>query len=110
MSRDDYFVISYKILKYLYQCLKKGTTPREDEISAEAFNIEPSYWDNIMLDLDEEGYIQGGSIKRALGGRICISFTNLRISAKGIQHIYENTIFEKVKAFLKDIKDMTPGI
>lgn len=27
MAKDDYFVVVYKILKYLYECLKKGEKP-----------------------------------------------------------------------------------
>ena len=26
MAKDDYFVLVYKILKYLYKCLKSGTS------------------------------------------------------------------------------------
>lgn len=25
MSKDDYFVLAYKLLRYLYRCLKEGT-------------------------------------------------------------------------------------
>ena len=27
MAKDDYFVVMYKILAYLYQCLKDGVKP-----------------------------------------------------------------------------------
>lgn len=27
MARDDYFVIVYQLMKYLYECLKRGEKP-----------------------------------------------------------------------------------
>ena len=29
MAKDDYFVIVYRLLKYLYDCLKKSEKPNE---------------------------------------------------------------------------------
>ena len=33
MSKDDYFVLAYKLLRYLYRCLKEGTPASWDIIA-----------------------------------------------------------------------------
>ena len=46
MAKDDYFVIVYQILSYLYQRLKRGESVDARMISAESdlYTIPRSYW------------------------------------------------------------------
>lgn len=39
MAQNDYFVIVYQVLKYLYECLKKGEKPEACYFTASAYNI-----------------------------------------------------------------------
>ena len=39
MAQNDYFVIVYRILKYLYDCLKKGEKPEVEYLAASIYNI-----------------------------------------------------------------------
>ena len=55
MAKDDYFVIAYRILSYLYVCFKAGERPDMDCISADVLHISTGYWFNIMRSLTEEG-------------------------------------------------------
>lgn len=59
MAKDDYFVLAYRILSYLYACFKAGEQPDMDCISADVLHIPVGYWFNIMRSLTEEGYIVG---------------------------------------------------
>lgn len=59
MAKDDYFVLAYRILSYLYACFKAGERPDMDCISADVLHIPVGYWFNIMRSLTEEGYIVG---------------------------------------------------
>jgi hypothetical protein len=34
MAKDDFHFIAYRILKYLYECLKKGEKPEEAFLTA----------------------------------------------------------------------------
>ena len=34
MAQNDYFVIVYRVLKYLYDCLKKGEKPEAEYLVA----------------------------------------------------------------------------
>ncbi len=46
MSKDDYFVIVYQILSYLYVQLKKGADiePKMIEYDGPLFSINKKYW------------------------------------------------------------------
>ena len=37
MAQNDYFVIVYQVLKYLYECLKKGEKPEACYLTASAY-------------------------------------------------------------------------
>lgn len=43
MAKDDYYVIVYKILAYLYDCLKQGEEPQSNMIAynGSLFHIHP---------------------------------------------------------------------
>ncbi len=51
MSRDDYFVIVYQVLKYLYDCLKKGERPDKDLLNEDEYSIPKQYWEYILISL-----------------------------------------------------------
>ena len=53
MAKDDYFVLAYRILSYLYACFKAGERPDMDCISADVLHIPVGYWFNIMRSLTE---------------------------------------------------------
>ncbi len=113
MARDDYFVIVYKILKYLYECLKLGETPDIYNIlTAETYGVNQSYFEYIITELFEEGYIKGVSMINSIG-RVTptIKITpNITIKPKGIEYLQDNSTIAKAKNFLKEIKETVPGL
>lgn len=86
MARDDYYVIVYKILSYLYQCLKLGK------------KIDEEYISNVQYD-------------RTWCGEIIISnLDQAQITPKGIEYLDDNSLMEKAKKFLKETKEIMPFI
>ena len=113
MARDDYFVIVYKILTYLYTCLKNGENPDiYNVLTAESYGINQSYFDYIIAELLEAEYIKGVSTLNSLGrSKPLIKITgNIAIKPKGIEYLQENSAFAKVKNFIKEIKETIPGL
>ena len=53
MSKDDYFVIVYKILDYQYSCLKNCESADMDYLKCETddFPVGLSYWEYIFEHL-----------------------------------------------------------
>ena len=93
MSKDDYFVLAYRILSYLYACFKAGEQPDMDCISADVLHIPVGYWFNIMRSLTEEGYIVGLVFPASIGSAVSVKVIDLRITQKGIEFLQENSKF-----------------
>lgn len=113
MSRDDYYVIAYKILAYLYVQLKQGRDIDPEMISynSKLLNINERYWTYIIENLVDQGYIEHvvfgdfGEWERKV-----MDMSACRITPAGIEYLCENRTIEKAKRFLKDAKEITPFI
>lgn len=106
MAKDDYHIIVYQILEYLYQCLKSGNFPNIDgmDIYRERANINNRYWQYVLIHLFEDGYIEGASIVPVVGTREKqIRFNpDFAITPKGIGYLEENSLIQKAKKFAID--------
>ncbi|MDO4301535.1 MAG: YjcQ family protein [Clostridia bacterium] len=113
MARDDYFVVVYKILVYLYNCLKLGEPPDVyNVLTAENYGINQNYFEYIFTELLEEGYIKGVSTFKVIGkASPSIKLTSsITIKPKGIEYLQENSALAKAKDFIKEIKEIVPGL
>lgn len=113
MAKDDYHVIVYQILAYLYQQLKKGNDvdPKKLEHDSNFLSINKKYWKYIMINLAKEGYIDGIVIEETIDDVIEIyNLEDCQITPKGIEYLTDNSTMEKAKNFFKDIKDIVPFI
>lgn len=111
MAKDDYHVIVYKILAYLYMRLKNGEEVEAEQLmyNGNLFNINRKYWVYILYNITECGYIKGlTNIKVGDGYYLKEQFKNCEITPKGIEYLCENSTIEKAKQFFKDVKDITP--
>lgn len=110
MAKDDYFVIVYRLLKYLYECLKKSKTPSNEVLGADYFRIENDYWEYIIRNLVNDGYVEGAVLFPVLGkvDKAVKIGMNFRVTPKGIQYLEENSMFQKIKEAVKDISDIIP--
>ena len=81
LAKDDYYVIVYKLLSYLYSCLKKCTYVDIENIR-----------DVIKLDILYIGDInENVKINK-----------NIRIKPKGIEFLESNSFVAKAKEFIKE--------
>ena len=113
MAKDDYYVIAYKILAYLYKQLKNGEEIDPEMLMYDGglFQINRTYWVYIFDNLTERGYIRGlHNIKVGNGSLIREQLPYCEITPLGIDYLCDNSLIEKAKQFLKDVKDITPFI
>ena len=116
MAKDDYHVIVYQILSYLYQQLKSGAPVDEQMLSAEAlFGINEKYRGYILKNLLNDGYVTGFVAKESkyINQQTSLHFLNLdecEITPKGIEYITDNSFLNKAKEFFKDVKSMAPFV
>lgn len=100
MARDDYDVILYRILVYLYACKKRkiaynSTTFRE----AVRKGVQNDQWLYDIIDMAQgEGLIEGASFQKAWGGDKVplFGFDELNITAAGIRHLIENGTMKQI--------------
>ncbi len=108
MAKDDFDVIVFKILSYLYSCLKNGA--RVDVCNLREVlkvNIPDSYWEYIIRELCYSGYVEGVILFKnifVLDDRINIQ-DNFKIKPEGIYFLSENSRMDKAKKFLQDARE-----
>ena len=113
MAKDDYYVIVYKILAYMYMQLKNGEKidPAMLMYDGALFQINRTYWVYIFDNMVRQGFIEGlTNVKAGEGYYIKEQLADCVITPKGIEYLCDNSLAEKAKQFLKDIKEMTPFI
>lgn len=107
----DNFKIIYRILKHQEASLDCEYTDIEP-IKAERLGINHARWEQLIIMLQEEGYIKGIDITKVLGddrSRIVEPITPV-ITLKGLEYLSENAVMKKAANILKGIKDITPGL
>lgn len=114
MAKDDYFVFVYKILEYLYACLRNKKKFNLDYLQplSKDFPIEEDYFFYIIEKMYESNYIEGVVLVPILGKpHVSVKLTeSLRITPMGIDFLQNNSNMQKAKDFLKEIKEMIPGL
>ncbi len=105
MPRDDYFELTYRLLKYLYDCLKAEVRPDWDKMSphTKAFPIGEEYFAYLIEHLLEDGFIEGLNKVSAIGAkRVTFAETRggIRITPKGIEYLQENGTMKKIANML----------
>ena len=112
MAKDDYHVIIYQILSYLYQRLKKGEEVDGKMLSHDGplFQINKKYWAYIIYHLHESGFVEGGGFVTldGLDVPMAVHLNDMRKTPAGIEYLCNNSTIAKAKAFLKDIKEIVP--
>lgn len=113
MSRDDYHVIVYQILSYLYTQLKAGAPidGKMLEHDSKYLDINERYWTYVIENLILQGLITGPKITKAWGEEKIVScLEDAQITPAGIEYLCENSFLSKAKQFLKDTKAIVPFI
>lgn len=113
MAKDDYFVVVYQILSYLYVQLKAGK-PIDAEMlmpDSKYLGINRKYWVYIMRNLINDGLIANVTITELWDGEYDVQdLEDAEITPRGIEYLCDNSFLNKAKDFLKDIKAIVPFI
>ena len=111
MAKDDYFVLAYILLKYLYKCLKSGARPDYSYLNYETkdFPITEEYWNYLLENLCKGGYIEGVVVIQPDNAPVIIRKTdNFRIAPHGIEYLLENSMMKKAANAVKEISGLIP--
>lgn len=109
MAKDDYHVIVYQVLSYLYQCLKNGEEVDSGRLQPKGlFDINEKYWLYIMEHMKADGLIEGFEIHRYINGHVGADFTKAQITPVGIGYLLDSNLMAKAKRFLEDANGIMP--
>lgn len=113
MAKDDYFVLVYKLLGYLYKCLRKEERPSLEIISPNTkdFPISEEYFTYMLDHLLSDGYIEGLARVNRIGNAPKFKeTTGIQITPKGIEYLQENSTMKKVAELLGNAGEIVTGI
>lgn len=104
MAKDDYHVIVFKILVYLYAVLK-----REIAFDVITFKkaikydeINEQYFNSVLDMMKKEDLINGVTVIKAWGNDLIVAsdLKDMHITSNGIHYLEENSTMNKIKQFL----------
>lgn len=118
MAKDDFHVIVYQILSYLYQCLKKGMPIDTKMLAADSpffvvngCPLSDSYWCYILYHMQNMGLIDGVIFSGRIDNYPCerpLRWNNCMITPQGIEYLTDNSFIQKAKGFLQDVNSIIP--
>lgn len=110
MAQDDMFVVMYRIIAYLYDCMKNGEDPDIMQYGFTATGIPEPYWNKVMKQLVDHGLIDGVLVITTGSGELIVTPTDPTVTMEGVQFAQENSMMAKAAKFLKDAKASIPFI
>ncbi len=108
MASNDYYVIVYRVLTYLYNQLKAGKPIDTEKLTASWLGIPETYWEYILETLSEEGYIRNMAYEEDMLGKHLAK--DISISPAGISFLHENSTIAKVKNAIQGLTDIVGNI
>jgi len=104
---DDFAVI-YNVLDTLRSQMDLAS-PNPDAIRPERWNVSANRLDNILVMMQDAGYITGIAVTNWSDVRE-VSVVMPRITLKGLEYLQENSLMRRAYRLAKGIKDATPLI
>lgn len=114
MAKDDYDVLVFKILTYLYACMK-----RKIVFDALVFakttgqsKVPEGYFTDVLRLMQVEGLIEGVSVVKAWGTDYILAsdLRDMSITADGIRYLKDNSKMKEVRQALVDAADVISGL
>lgn len=109
MAQNDMYVVMYKVIAYLYDCMKRDVKPDLSAYNHAAMGVPETYWALIMLELIDHGYVKGFVTARSYDPPL-ITPVDPTVTMEGVAFAQENSMMGKAKAFLQDAKAAIPFI
>ncbi len=106
MAKDDYEVIVFRILTYLYAILKRKTFFDADVFKGKIIgDISDEYVVDVLRMLQDEALIEGVVVKRFWGTNYMLISDpkDIIITANGIRYLKENSTMQKLKELFKEM-------
>ncbi|MCI8469354.1 MAG: hypothetical protein HFJ75_07725 [Eggerthellaceae bacterium] len=94
MASDDLPVIVYKILAYLYECMKHELPPSVSQ-AKELCEANDTMFAAAAKAATEKGYASGIECKRYITGGSEVVFKGASVTLDGVEYLQENSTMRK---------------
>lgn len=111
MAQNDMHVIMYKILAYLYDCMKRGERPESACYAhdSDMLGIPYAYWAQVMREMSDHCYVRGFSFIKA-ADNIRVKAVDPAVTIEGVEFLSENSAMQRALDYLKEAKSALPFI
>lgn len=112
MAQDDMHVLIYKVLAYLYDCMKKGEQPDKSMLSCTGLlfgGIPERYWTSIWIQMLDKNLVRGVGVTH-YDNEAHVVIIDPVITLDGVEFMQENTMMRKALKVLQDAKSALPFI
>lgn len=110
MAKDDYFALVYRVLAYLYACMKQQILFEKDTFQAAVKKHVKSeeYFADVLRRMQQDGLITGLSFRKAWGREwlLLSDVEDAEITSKGIEYLEENSAMKRVGESLKLLPEL----
>ena len=100
MSKSDYNYIVFRVLIYLYACLKRQEVFNEAVFKAKIItpDVPEEYFTDVLRMMQGEELIEGATFTKAWGHTYIMSssLSDLSITAEGVRYVLNNDIMKKI--------------
>lgn len=106
----DNFKVIYRILKHLEASLD-CVYPDMSVISAAALNISHERWEQLLIELQLNGYIRGLVFAQSMSDSRPHLTEPIKptITLAGLEYLANNTTLKKAGNILRGLKEIIPG-
>src|SRR5699024_5853898 len=101
MAKNDYYVIVYRVLMYLYNCLRQDEVVDMQKLTPEYLHINQRYFEYIFDTLNDEGLILNKAYYEDMLGKHLES--DIMISPKGISFLLKIALLIKSRSQLREL-------
>lgn len=110
MASNDMQVLMYKILKYLYECMKLDKEAKLEDFSyhSKLFDVPKNYWLEVISTLVNRDYVKGFKVyeNKFKDAQLYVETDPpFKITYEGVMFLEENSGMKKASEFLKDSFD-----
>jgi hypothetical protein len=103
MAKDDYDVVLFKVLVYLYSVFRRKAPFIEEGFFHAVGNdcLPDGYLEDVLHLMSDEGLIKGAGFVKVWGEEYLLytPLSDLEITHEGIQYLKENSVMEKLKNY-----------
>lgn len=96
MSNDDLPVILYKLLAYLYECMKRELPPSESQ-ARDICGANATMLAAAAQSAVDKGLATGITVKRYYDGERAVRFEDAMLTADGAEYLIENSTMKKAR-------------